>query len=122
MNQLVRLIMCLSLLITMQGSFKIYAKSFDPMIHFAYPVSEVQAIRHQICQAVYAAQHNNYENAASLLENVRSLLSYRHNLSEDDQAYLQAMIDHLNHLISQLENESDRTKMVELLNDVQEQF
>ncbi len=95
------------------------AYHFDPMVEFAYPRSHVQIIRHQACQAVYAAQSFDYEKTIALLEQVDSSLVVRHNLSDDDTAYLQAMLDHLNHLIDALEHHEDRSKIVQLLHNIE---
>lgn len=97
-------------------------EQLDPMIDFAYPVSMMQSIRHDISSAVYALRHDNKLSAESLLENVVARLISRIAISDDDREYIQEMINQINILIAQLEDRSDYAHISDLSQQVSEKL
>ena len=86
------------------------AYHFDIMTNFSYPISDIELIRHEITQGLYFLQQSTYRSqnstqALQLLELAQN--ATRLNMTPDDEAFFQAMIDQINALINNLENKED---------------
>lgn len=91
------------------------ARTLDFMKDFAYPVSQMQALRQELSQALYALQHQDSRSAIQGLHDVSSQLPDRTPVrGDDDYEYIQAMIDRINALIEQIESIDDQREVQEL--------
>ena len=85
---------------------------FDVMSDFAYPVLEVEAMRHNVAQGLYFLQesvHGSHDSrrALNFLEQADSKSITRDALNQDDRETLQNLLDQLNGLINNLENHDE---------------
>ncbi|MBP6870339.1 hypothetical protein KBC04_05625 [Candidatus Babeliales bacterium] len=94
----------------------------DVMADFAYPVSMMENIRYNMGQAVYALQHADSSSSASFLEQAASNLGFRQMVSDDDRQFIQEMIDKINALIKDLEDDTDRSCMIDLSQQIQDKL
>jgi hypothetical protein len=91
----------------------------DVMVDFAYPVSIMQSIRQDLNQALYACQQKKYESALSMLHNAVSKLHEQEIvMNADDIAYMKAMINQINVLMQNVENDQDRSALIDLCQQV----
>jgi len=85
---------------------------FDVMLDFAYPVHEVQAMRHDVTQGLYFLQQSVHEGndctrALNFLEQADCKSVTRDQMSQDDRDTLQSLLDQINGLIDRLEDRDE---------------
>lgn len=95
--------------------------NLDLMVDFAYPVSTMQSVRHDLSQAVYFLQNNDHSSVISLLENACTKFNTRQNIHDDDRDFIQEMINQINALIEKLED-SDRSVIHDLCQQLQDKL
>jgi len=79
----------------------------DPMQDFAYPVSIIQKARQDLNQALFSVQQQNFDQAASLLQNAIDTLQVKgsQELSPDDEQHIAQMIAQITAIINTHKNE-----------------
>lgn len=87
----------------------IAASNLDVMQDFSYPISDMQQIRYDITQAVYALQHKNYDAAISYTQaaadsSAHFKINDLHNQEHDDHhRFIQHMINTMYDLLNEYE-------------------
>lgn len=103
-------------IMTMQGQAQ--HEKLDTMVEFGYPVSEIEAIRHDIAQGLCflrqaSVSQDSYEfmRALQALEHADDAYTTRTGISSDDRDVLQNLMDQINALISTLEDQDMRSNL-----------
>jgi hypothetical protein len=93
----------------------------DVMADFAYPVGEVEAVRHEISQGLcFLRQASLNDNSQDFLRAVQALEQAdaqsmtRAKMTEDDRDSLQNLLDQINALINSLEGQDHRSNLSSL--------
>lgn len=93
----------------------------DVMTDFAYPVGEIEAVRHEIAQGLcflrQASLHHDSQDflrALQALEQADAQSMTRAKMTEDDRDSLQNLLDQINALINSLEEQDHRSNFLSI--------
>lgn len=95
-------------------------ENFDIMVDFAYPVSAMQGVRHDLSQAVYFLQRHDFDTVISLLHGACAQPNLRKAMSDDDRDYIEQMIQQIDSLINQLEQTGKSAMIADLCQQMQD--